>query len=216
MFVTLLLCSTLTGYAKPPPNLGLLREKIIAYHDSGAYLKDITQKITQAETLLKQTAATNQQLPKPKKLAIVLDIDETSLSNYDFMVSLQFGGTKKELAKWDKRTHNPPIQPTLNLYRLAKINHIAVFFVTGRHESARRPTEKNLKSAGYQSWKGLFMKPNNYSKEASAAPYKAGIRQRITEHGYDIILNIGDQKSDLINGYADNTILLPNPFYYIP
>jgi hypothetical protein len=30
-----------------------------------------------------------------------------------------------------------------------------------------------------------------------------------------IVLNMGDQESDLMGGYAQRTFKLPNPFYYI-
>ena len=33
--------------------------------------------------------------------------------------------------------------------------------------------------------------------------------------GYLIILNVGDQESDLTGGFADRTFKLPNPFYFI-
>ena len=34
--------------------------------------------------------------------------------------------------------------------------------------------------------------------------------------GYDIVANFGDQFSDLIGGYADRAVKLPNPTYYLP
>jgi HAD superfamily, subfamily IIIB (Acid phosphatase) len=49
----------------------------------------------------------------------------------------------------------------------------------------------------------------------SAVAYKSGVRHRLTEQGYWIIVNIGDWWSDLDGGYAEATIKLPNPMYYI-
>ena len=34
--------------------------------------------------------------------------------------------------------------------------------------------------------------------------------------GYRIVVNMGDQPSDLAGGYAEKAVLLPNPFYRIP
>ena len=34
--------------------------------------------------------------------------------------------------------------------------------------------------------------------------------------GTTIVANFGDQFSDLIGGYADRTVKLPNPTYYLP
>lgn len=47
--------------------------------------------------------------------------------------------------------------------------------------------------------------------------YKANTRKHIEQDlGYDVVLNIGDQFSDLIGGYADRAVKLPNPTYYLP
>jgi len=50
----------------------------------------------------------------------------------------------------------------------------------------------------------------------SAAHFKAPRRAHIEEQGYTIIANMGDQPSDLAGGFAEQTYLLPNPFYRIP
>jgi len=41
-------------------------------------------------------------------------------------------------------------------------------------------------------------------------------RQHIESLGFDIILDIGDQLSDLAGGFADRTFKVPNPMYCIP
>jgi predicted secreted acid phosphatase len=47
--------------------------------------------------------------------------------------------------------------------------------------------------------------------------YKSGERRKIVEAGYRIILNVGDQMSDLTGSpRAELSVKLPNPFYYIP
>jgi predicted secreted acid phosphatase len=46
--------------------------------------------------------------------------------------------------------------------------------------------------------------------------FKATKRSEIVEQGYTIVLNMGDQLSDLEGGYAERTFKLPNPFYWIP
>ena len=59
------------------------------------------------------------------------------------------------------------------------------------------------------------MKPNKYH-QSSVVLYKSNARKDITSQGYDIIVNIGDQQSDLAGGYAEKTFKMPNPFYHIP
>ena len=36
------------------------------------------------------------------------------------------------------------------------------------------------------------------------------------KRGYDILVNVGDQRSDLTGGYARRGFKLPNPMYLIP
>lgn len=38
----------------------------------------------------------------------------------------------------------------------------------------------------------------------------------IPKHQNHIIINAGDQESDLIGGCADATFKLPDPYYFIP
>ena len=92
---------------------------------------------------------------------------------------------------------------------------VPVFFITGRHERLRAATEKNLKDVGYQQWARLFMKPNDYDRK-SVIPFKSGARKQIEDEGYTIVVNVGDQYSDLAGGYSERVYKLPDPFYYIP
>lgn len=198
--------------AKEPANLETAKQAVIHYHDSGEYNRDVSNVIEQAMRFLKM------RLDHPtsgKKPAIVLDIDETSLSNYAHLINMNFGGTLAEMRIAEDDGSDPAIEPTLKLYRFAKENHVAVFFITGRTDVEREATIANLKKAGYTAWDALFFKPDVF-KGKPAEVYKTAIRKQLTDMGYDIIINVGDQKSDLSGGYADKTFKLPNPYYFIP
>ncbi len=91
---------------------------------------------------------------------------------------------------------------------------ISVFFVTGRPERTRASAEADLRSAGYENWAGLIMKPDDY--DGTNVAFKSGARKKLTRMGYMIILNLGDQLSDLEGGFAERKFLLPNPFYTVP
>lgn len=201
------------AYAKEPANLAIAKAAVIKYHDSGEYLQDISAVIQQAknklETELQQHAADK------KKKAIVLDIDETALSNYVSMLRLNFGGTLEEITQDEDKGKDPGIKPTLALFQYAKAHGIAVFFITGRQESERAVTIDNLNKAGYSNWDGLVLRSADY-KKAPAAVYKTAMRKQLVDQGYDIMMNIGDQDSDLRGGFADHGYKLPNPYYLIP
>lgn len=195
-----------------PPNLGQLKSNLIHYHDSGEYQKEIEAVVFQATGYINQQIQQNEKLAQPKKLALVLDIDETCLSNYKNMIANDFAAFPDQINQQYLTADEPAIQPMLNLYQYALQHNISVFFITGRHPSLKEATIQNLHTAGYNNWSGLELKD-------TAMPtiiYKSTARSKIAEKGYTIVASIGDQYSDLIGGYAEKTFKLPNPFYFLP
>jgi acid phosphatase len=162
--------------------------------------------------------------------ALVLDIDETSLSNWkqmyqDKLVFIATGpcsfrpGATCSQAAWEQLAIAPALAPTHDLFYAAAADHVTVFFVTGRHESAseRATTVRDLHSAGYAGWKHLYMRTKQFSDPSqSVSVFKSWARSQIAAQGYTIIANVGDQWSDLDGGYSERTFKVPNPFYYIP
>lgn len=203
-----------------PDNVGRLELQAAAYHDSGAYLRDLAAVDDEAGHWLAAQA------PHTVHPALVLDIDETSLSNWDEMKANGFGyfsgGACDQLphgpcgfSAWERSEQAPALAPTLKLYALARTLGVAVFFVTGRRDDLRRETAENLLHAGYHDWNGLSLEPVD-GHFASAASFKAPVRAAIEARGYTILATVGDQRSDLTGGHATRGFLLPNPFYYIP
>lgn len=198
-----------------PVNLSLVKNEVKNYYDSGLYHQELEKKIKQAQQYIEEQALTNQHSKLPKKLALVLDIDETSLSNYNKMAKRDFIASREQIHKEILAADSPVIEPMLVLYQSALKHGIKVFFVTGRVETEREATQKNLLNAGYKQWSGLYLRPNKYS-QPSIIPFKSETRARIEKKGYTIIATIGDQLSDIRGGYAEKGFKLPNPFYYLP
>ncbi|MBV8834217.1 MAG: HAD family acid phosphatase [Acidobacteriaceae bacterium] len=203
-----------------PPNVGDAGRAALAYHDSGAYERDLAAVAGEAKAWIASQA------DKVDRPALVADIDETVLSNWEIIKLDDFGrpirgpcnlrsGAPCGWAAWDQLGRDPPIKPTLELFRLARKSGITVFFITGRPESQRAATERNLATAGFRGYAKLYMVRDG-SHFASAADFKAPIRSQIEAMGYTIIANIGDQPSDLAGGHAQKTFLLPDPFYRVP
>ena len=106
------------------------------------------------------------------------------------------------------------IAPTLELYRFARKKGVEAFFITGRPDVVRTPTETNLNAVGYDQGYTLTTKP---AEAHSTIEYKSGERARIEEElGFTILVNVGDQDSDLAGGHARRAFKLPNPMYFIP
>src|SRR5215813_7827584 len=203
-----------------PLNLGELKLQIRHYVCSGAYDSEVAKVLSQAQTYVEMRA---DEVSRP---AIVLDIDETSLSNFVQILASDFGyfdaGRCDLLPKgpcgwraWEESGRAEAIAPTLALYNAAKVRGVAVFFITGRSdEDARRDwTITNLRAAGYDDWDGLVMRSAS-TNQMTVAAYKSAERAKIAARGYTIIANVGDQRSDLDGGYAERAYKVPNPFYF--
>ena len=202
-----------------PADFTTTKHKLENYYTSGNYNTDVKAVAEKAQQQLNYAVKNNKQ---HKKLAVVIDIDETALSNYNQISALYdaVNNVGDIPAKSTLKTINNPfvdaaITPVLSLYKQAIKDNVTVFFLTGRYEYDRAGTVKNLKKVGYTKWKQLILRqPDQY--HIPADQYKTAARKKIEQAGYDIVVNIGDQYSDLRGGYADNTYKVPNPFYYIP
>src|ERR1700682_97329 len=208
----------------PPPvqpaNIGDLKVVATQYYDSGAYLTDLQQAAAPA------IAWITDESPRVDRPAVVFDIDETALSNWEVIKADDFGrvidGPCTALPTgpcgwraWDLTAQSTVIQPTLGIYNAARDRDAAIFFITGRDETQRAATERNLQAVGYTGYTGLIMQPPG-AHYVSAADFKAPQRAMIEQQGYTIVANIGDQPSDLDGGFSEQTFLLPDPFYRIP
>jgi len=185
-------------------------DRLVRYHDYGQYDYQIRQVANAARDYLDARVKARQ---GDEKLAAVFDIDETSLSNWESLSDCGFCAYSAQLKLYPPPAHDPAIQPTLELYKFAQAHRVAVFFVTGRKEKERASTEANLAEAGYTHWDGLYMQPDNNRDPAGV--FKPRNRREIEAKGYNIVLNIGDQTSDLSGCCAERVFKLPNPFYLI-
>jgi len=198
-------------------NLGTLKIKLQRYYactcDCGCYAKELDHQAQAAIDFLDRRAAHKS---AHEKLALVLDIDETALSNYKQMAAEDYGYVPSAFDAWEDSAQATAIPGTLRLYQEAQKLGVTVFFITGRGEAHRAATEQNLKSQGYTNFAGLTLRTAAQAKE-STIEYKSGARKAIVDAGYRIILNVGDQFSDLKGlPAAEYSVKLPNPFYYLP
>ena len=136
--------------------------------------------------------------PSVDKPAIVLDIDETSLANWDQIVHNKFGyvpsgscDLKAQSAcgqrEWELSAQASAIRPTLELFNMAQKlkgkngEPVDIFFVTGRFDDhfERLATEWNLHKVGYDNWRLLFMRPESSRVDKFVSRYKTASRIKI-------------------------------------
>lgn len=207
-----------------PPNIADLKAQLRYYKCSGEYERDFRQVIDQAISYVVRRADDIAKGSQSIRPAIVLDIDETSLSNWAELQADDFGFILRGLCTlqkddpcgddaWEQRSEATALD-TIRLFNKAKELNMAVFFITGRGEAKRKATERNLTNAKYSGWTEVMLRPN---KEGTVEQFKTAMRQKIedTMH-YTIIANVGDQYSDLRGGHAEQVFKVPNPFYFIP
>src|SRR6186997_97152 len=113
----------------PPPvqpaNIGDLKFTATDYYNSGAYLTDL--QIAAAPAI----AWINEEAPRVARPAVVFDIDETALSNWEALNANDFGQVPEGpcntlpqgpcgLIAWGQRAQSTVIQPTMDIFTTAR------------------------------------------------------------------------------------------------
>ncbi|MFL6158864.1 MAG: HAD family acid phosphatase [Marmoricola sp.] len=193
---------------------------IHTFNPQGAYAKEVGGIVRRAEkTLVKLSHGKHS-----GKRAVLFDVDDTLLNTYSYEIYSNFVYNPTTNAAFVNAGVFRAVPHMAQLESVAKSLGYTVFFLTGRPEAQRAGTLVNLTNEGYTADNAkLFLK--DYTVDtwlSSCAPacttvqYKSLTRKHIESLGYDIKANFGDQYSDLTGGYADRTVKLPNPMYYLP
>ena len=197
-----------------PLNLSDAKAAVLAYVDSGAYARDFAAATAEARAWIEQRAASRR---PGERLAIVLDVDETALSNLPHMRAEDFGYHPRDWVAWIDSANAPALEPMLELFRSARARDVAILFLTGRRDPRERPgTEENLRRAGFSDYASLRLAAPADSALRTTAARKTAARAAWAAEGWTIIATIGDQESDLVGGHAERAFKLPNPFYKTP
>lgn len=207
----LLGCEPKTEVKKPeepqtPPNFTIVQNELLEYYNSGEYLKQLNAVTKEAMDYLNGASVT------PGKSVLVLDIDDTSVTNAEAFIKTKFC-PDSSWNTWLESAQAPAIKSVNDLYQAALNKGVGVVFITARGTSDIDFTEKNLVNAGYATYDTLILQPPGGQYPTSAA-FKTSMREALTKAGMEIILNVGDQKSDVSGGYAKKAFKLPNPFYF--
>lgn len=210
---------------EPLENFGIERYRVADYADcmgsGGCYWADLDAQYKRAEAaLVTQVAAARAR--SGEKLALVMDIDETTLSSYCEMKREDFGYVGPMFNIWIVSPEaSVAIPGALRLFNEAKAADVTVFFITGRPgpgapTDQTAATARNLEAAGFHGWTGLALRNGEENSMATIA-YKSEERQKILGKGYSIVLSVGEQWSDLLGDpQAALSVKLPNPFYFLP
>jgi predicted secreted acid phosphatase len=223
------------------PNIDSVKSTIRKYYNaSSAGIADKTSSpyITEMQGL---EQAILSRLPDPApapNLAVVLDADDTTLWTYDMedgAMHFNFDPTIQN-DDWVIPGRFPATPGMVDFVNEVQDRGYDVYGLTGRSASQEQATLDNLTKVGYDEFDAdnFFTKfdatspkpdyldchtsvdPMDDPAKCTTVEYKAGTRAYIESTGETIVLNIGDQYSDLQGGHALNTVKLPNPTYYLP
>ena len=160
--------------------------------------------------------------------AVILDIDETVLSNAQFEVERikeGVGYTSENWKAWTDRAEAAPLPGALRFTHWADSMGIAVFYISNRKVNELESTITNLRKHGFPQVfdKHVLLRDKTDDKdERRASVYKE----------FDVILLVGDQLTDFSSTLANRGpdlgmdslmkympdlkkrfVLLPNPMY---
>lgn len=221
------------------PNIDSVKSTIRTYYNatngiadktSSPYISELGALTAHETPALVRTCA--QAAKKGKKPAIVLDADDTTLWTYDMEDgAMKFNFDPALQDTWVQGQKFPATPHMVDLVNAAHDAGCTLVGLTGRNDDQKAATVANLAKVGYQGfapdlyftkWTGVgaSQQPSYITCAAAKCTtieYKSQTRKHVVKDlGYDVVANFGDQFSDLKGGWADRSVKLPNPTYYLP
>ena len=166
--------------------------------------------------------------PTDKPYSIVLDIDETVLSNIPFQVKMIKDGTAFNPKLWDEwvqKAEATPVAGAKEFLQFADKNKVQIYYISDRTDAQVDATIKNLEAQGLPVQGRdhlMFKKEGDKSKE--------GRRQEVLKHT-NLVMLFGDNLVDFTEfstkseedrdkmfeqlkaEFGDKFIIFPNPMY---
>lgn len=181
-------------------------DAVLSYTRSPSYQEFFDRVVLRAREYLEAIA------PAARKVVIV-DLDDTLLNNHPYYQE-QRGFDPSSWKRWIEGNRNGPYNaPVAELLRYAKSRGFSIMFITGRPPDQAEATLRQI--SGF-AWDGLFFKPS--SIKITSSEYKAKVRSLLRSSGYEVVLNLGDQLSDMDLPLSadEGDFLLPNILYTLP
>ena len=166
--------------------------------------------------------------PTAKPYSIVLDIDETVLSNIPFQVKMVKDGTAFNPKLWDEwvqKAEAAPVAGAKEFLQFADKNKVQIYYISDRTDAQVDATIKNLEAQGLPvQGRDLLM----FKKEGDKS--KEGRRQEVIKHT-NLVMLFGDNLVDFAEfstkseadrdkmfeqlkaEFGDKFIIFPNPMY---
>jgi len=188
-------------------NLSIHKAQVQFYYESGAYKKELTEVLSDAANEFSD-------IRPEAKSAVIFDVDETALSNYEAIKAMGFGYMSEFWHKWVLEGRAPAIEEVKDFYKTLISRGFRIIFLTGRSQKEYDATYKNLIGAGYTKFDTLIVRSPSV-KDAPAYNFKSIERLVLTQLGYKIVGCVGDQDSDIEGDHTGIKVRLPNYMYSV-
>ncbi|MFQ3214693.1 MAG: 5'-nucleotidase (lipoprotein e(P4) family) [Marivirga sp.] len=202
-----------------------LGNAVLWFQQSAEMQASFLQAYKLGEVLLKSKLDT---INSDKKLAIILDLDETVLDNSPYEARLIRTGANYQSESWEiwcEEASANALPGALAFLNFAHKNGIEIFYISNRKENVFQATLRNLqKIAAPQADSTHLMLRTSTSDKTD--------RRNMVKAEHHVLLYIGDNLTDYNQAYAErkedlgkllvgknqeelfnNFIMLPNPMY---
>jgi len=190
-----------------PKNLDVFKQELQLYVNSGDYYEELLDEISICYSIIDNQFKYGD--------VIVFDMDETLISELSLMQSWDWGWNDFIIEKALNTINFPSLKPVLDFYTYCQNRDIPCYIITSRREKYRDSTVQCLSFAGYNNYKLILRQNKENDIYKTIQEFKIAQRKYIYSDNKRILINIGDQQTDLNGGYSENIIKLSNPFYLI-
>ncbi len=210
--ICLLLCTSQTISAKTQPATQAATQQDSKRYNDQMMLAVLWQQSAEARAVSYQTfnfaklqlEHTLRYYKSNKLPAIVVDIDETILSNSHFTASTVSGKRSyhHDWAAWVQQAKAKPLPGILDFLNCANSKNVAIFYLSNRVHGDKEATMKNLKAFGFPQVKDshvLLADKTTDSKEN---------RRQTLAVTFEIIMLLGDQLTDFSAAFDHSSLTL--------
>lgn len=171
---------------------------------------------------------------KPGAWCVVLDVDETILSNVEFQAALQIKGTGYSGEAWDdwcNKSKATALPGAREFCAAARECGGKVIIITNRDGDVKKATLKNLDDLGF-AYDACIFREGSYKGDRSKAARRADVERGSLKTlpvgarlpALKILMLLGDQTHDLYDcdklsfkdvkdRFGKDLVILPNPMY---
>lgn len=144
--------------------------------------------------------------------AVIFDVDETILSNYQVAQERNFSWTIDDAFEFRLKSTCAALRPVRDFYHALKSHGFKMIILTSRRDSLYAATQKNLTEQGFVYDELILLPMDLFEQGISHGEWKTSVRKSLSEK-YNIVGCVGDSDSDFKGGYTGYEVRLPNYLY---